>query len=104
MKRCLFVLVMIPALTASAGAADAARPANKHYVVNHEPLRQTALVHLPAGAIKARGWLRDQLRVEADGLASYLWSAFPAPRPTPTRPITRKASWRWPWCLATTRG
>ncbi len=48
----------------------AARPANKYYVVNREPLRQTAFVHLPAGAVKARGWLRDQLRVEADGLTS----------------------------------
>jgi hypothetical protein len=59
----------------SAGV-DAARPANKHYVVNREPLLQTAFVHLPAGTVKARGWLRDQLRVEADGLTSYLWSAF----------------------------
>ena len=33
-------------------------------------------MHLPAGAVKAGGWLRDQLRVEADGIASYLWSAF----------------------------
>ena len=40
-------------------------------MVNREPLRQTAFVHLPPGAVKARGWLRDQLRVEADGLTSY---------------------------------
>jgi hypothetical protein len=67
---------MVQVLMASASAADGPRLANKHYVVNREPLRQTAFVHLPPGAVKARGWLRDQLRIEADGLASYLWSAL----------------------------
>jgi hypothetical protein len=59
--------VVIHALAASA-AADTALPANKHYVVNREPLRQTAFIHLPAGAVRAQGWLREQMRVEADGI------------------------------------
>ena len=62
----------------SAGADRLASPiaANKHYVVNRPPLRPTAFVHLPPGAVRARGWLRDQLRVQADGITSYLWSAL----------------------------
>ena len=58
------------------GPAPAAGAANRHYVVNRAPLRQTAYVHLPPGAVKPNGWLRDQLRVQADGQTSYLWSAF----------------------------
>lgn len=53
--------------------------ANKHYVVNRAPLQQSAYVHLPPGAVKARGWLGDQLRLQADGVGSYLWSAFVYP-------------------------
>jgi hypothetical protein len=63
---CLSLLEMLPA----------AAVANKHYVVNREPLQQTAFVHLPPGAVRPRGWLADQLRVRADGQTSYLWSAF----------------------------
>jgi hypothetical protein len=65
-------------LFAYPGFGDVAGPAttNQHYIVNRAPLKQTAFVHLPPGAVKARGWLNDQLRVQADGLTSYLWSAF----------------------------
>jgi hypothetical protein len=55
------------------------RADNKHYVVNRVPLKQTAYVHLPLGTVKARGWLKDQLRLQADGVTSYLWSAFFSP-------------------------
>jgi len=46
--------------------------ANKHYVVNRDPLEQTELVHLPLGAVRPRGWLKDQLRVQANGLTGHL--------------------------------
>jgi len=58
-----------------AGAAPGEN-VNGSYVSNRSPLKQTAYVHLPLGAVQPRGWLRDQLQVQADGLTSYLWSAF----------------------------
>ncbi|MGD0896580.1 MAG: beta-L-arabinofuranosidase domain-containing protein [Thermoguttaceae bacterium] len=52
---------------------------NRHYTVSRPPLKQTRFVHLPLGAVKPRGWLRNQLQAQADGLTSYVYSAFSAP-------------------------
>ena len=89
MKRCLFALAMIHALAALAAAAGtpgtpgaacaagavapAARPANRHYAVNREPLRQTARASAPrrgqgsrlaAGSTAGRSRRNNQLPVE----------------------------------------
>ena len=69
--------VFLPGVSPGEDQAASPRATNKNYMVNRAPLGQTAFVHLPVGAVKARGWLHDQLRVQADGLTSYLWSAMP---------------------------
>ncbi len=71
----------VPAITfiLLLGAVSVCWAENQHYTVNRRPLKQTAFVHLPLGAVKPRGWLRDQLQVQADALTSYVYSAFEVP-------------------------
>ncbi len=50
---------------------------NRFYPVNKPPLKQTALVKLPLGAVKPAGWLRDQLIVQSRGLTGHLDEFWP---------------------------
>ena len=52
-------------------------PRNPHYVGNRAPLVSTPLIPLPIGAIEPRGWLRKQLRLQADGLSGHLHEFWP---------------------------
>ncbi|MCY4539024.1 MAG: glycoside hydrolase family 127 protein [Chloroflexi bacterium] len=48
---------------------------------NREPLYPAAFQALPLGAIKPRGWLLNQLRVQADGLTGHLDEFWPSVGP-----------------------
>ncbi|GGM44395.1 RICIN domain-containing protein [Dactylosporangium sucinum] len=43
-----------------------------HYAPNLAPLKATAFLKLPPGAVQPRGWLRTQLNIEADGLCGRM--------------------------------
>ncbi|HVU32840.1 MAG TPA: beta-L-arabinofuranosidase domain-containing protein, partial [Opitutaceae bacterium] len=45
---------------------------NDHYVGNRAPLAPTPLVPLPLRAIEPRGWLRQELELQADGFHGHL--------------------------------
>jgi hypothetical protein len=51
---------------------DVAAVRNEYYAGNREPLVASPLVKLPAGSVKARGWLRKQLEIEAEGMVGHL--------------------------------
>ncbi|MBI4583401.1 MAG: glycoside hydrolase family 127 protein [Planctomycetes bacterium] len=45
---------------------------NDFYVSNRRPLLPNPLIKLPAGAVEARGWLRQQLLLMAEGMFGHL--------------------------------
>jgi hypothetical protein len=65
------------AVSAAGGQVEVvAKPApdatNSHYVSNRPPLKPSALVKLPIGAIEPDGWIRRQLVLMADGMTGRL--------------------------------
>lgn len=67
MKKLIHLLLaslLLAGLLLATTAATAAAP----YANNRAPLREKPFVKLPLGAIRAEGWLRDQLQRQADGL------------------------------------
>lgn len=63
MKRAISIIFFITAVI-SAAAQD--------YVFNRYPLAQTDYAELPIGAIRAEGWLHDQLVRQKDGFTGHL--------------------------------
>ena len=82
-------VVLVSVFMTSVHAADVvqtvnAPPTTSHnqsYVSNRDPLRPSAFVKLPIGSITPRGWLRNELLLEADGMTGHLeeishWCSF----------------------------
>jgi hypothetical protein len=63
MKRILTAVICV-AVALSATAQD--------YIFNRHPLVATDFAELPIGAIKAQGWLHDQLVRQKDGFSGHL--------------------------------
>jgi hypothetical protein len=50
---------------------------NRYYPTNVSPLLQNRYVKLPLGDVKPMGWLKDQLRAQAEGLTGHLDAFWP---------------------------
>ena len=76
MFRPLFLALLLAstALAADVNVVDRppVKPANTQYLTNRPPLQPSGLVRLPPGAIKPEGWLKAQLRLQADGFHGHL--------------------------------
>ena len=79
MRTVLGVLVTSVAL-AHAGAERLVAPSTSNATPttwNREPLQPAALALLPLGSVKAAGWLREQLLIQARGLTGHLDEFWP---------------------------
>ena len=62
MKKAFILILIFISLTASA----------QDYIFNRHPLAPTEFAELPIGAIRAQGWLHDQLVRQKDGMTGHL--------------------------------
>lgn len=58
---------------------------NSFYPSNLRPLEASAFCFLPLGSIKPRGWLKQQLQIQADGMTGHLFEFWPS--------VTRESGW-----------
>jgi uncharacterized protein len=69
--RSLALLICLASLSA------AANPPAIAPVKNRAPLAEGAFYRLPLGAVKPRGWLLDQLRIQSEGITGHLDEFWP---------------------------
>ena len=98
MKHLELVVACIAGLTFASN--HVIRAENKHYPVNRPPLAQSKFVDLPLGAVKPRGWLKDQLTVQANGLTGHLDEFWPSLAKTAWKGMEGGEAWeRGPYYL-----
>ena len=67
----LFISLVALTLACRSGVGES------HYVFNRAPLEPVPYAELPLGAVRPRGWLREQLVRAAEGLTGRLDEAYP---------------------------
>src|SRR5687768_14410674 len=68
----LITLPLSPEPTVRVVAAPPSGGSNLYYAGNAEPLAPSPFRKLPVGAVRPKGWIEQQLRLQADGFIGHL--------------------------------
>lgn len=78
MNRLKTLLLSLTAVAcSSAGHGESSLAMSGNYLNNRQPLLQKEYMELPLGAIKAEGWMADQLQRMKDGMTGHLDNVYP---------------------------
>ena len=78
MNRLKTLLLSLTAVAcSSAGHGESSLTMSGNYLNNRQPLLQKEYMELPLGAIKAEGWMADQLQRMKDGMTGHLDNVYP---------------------------
>lgn len=67
-----FILLLVPLFISFSTPAQ-----TSPYIANKPPLKAQPYIPLPLGAIKAKGWLRQMLELQRNGLTGKLDAVYP---------------------------
>lgn len=101
-KLLLFVFVMLWSGCAVADQISivqkpAMEKTNDYYVSNKAPLLPSPLVRLPVGAVRPAGWLKNQLRLQADGFHGHLTEISRFLRKENNAWLSKEGVGEWGW-------
>lgn len=76
MRRLMFVAILFAFIFAVQGQNSIQKESQNLYLNNREPLIKKSFIELPLGAVKADGWLKDQLVRMRNGMTGHLDSVY----------------------------
>jgi len=75
-QRCFCVIILWAGLAAADSITVVERPnaasVNPHYLGSRAPLKPVYFLELPVGSIEPKGWLREYLKRQRDGMTGHL--------------------------------
>ena len=94
---CVFLFVSCEQNTVSVVEKPSQKQINKNYISNRPPLLPSALIKLPIGAVKPRGWLKEILVRQKNGLAGNLHKISAWLQKDDNAWLSKEGKGKWGW-------